>query len=86
MILISPALVFGFILSSLYGVAFYLCFGRGWVRLWAYWVIGIAGFAVGQWLGGVVGLAALNVGAVNLIEASAISWISLFGARASALR
>ncbi len=82
MILISPALVFGFIISSLYGVAFYLLFGHGWLRLLAYWVIGIAGFVVGQWVGSLIGLSALNVGAVNLIEATVISWISLFGARA----
>jgi hypothetical protein len=82
LILVSPALVFGFVISSLYGVAFYLLFGRGWVRLWTYWVIGIAGFAVGQWVGGLIGLSALNIGAVNLLEATAISWISLFGVRA----
>ncbi len=82
MILISPALVFGFVISSFYGVAFYLLFGRGWVRLWTYWLIGIVGFAVGQWVGGMVGLSALNVGAVNFLEATLISWVSLFGARA----
>ncbi len=82
MILISPALIFGFVISSLYGVTFYLLFGHGWMRLWAYWGIGIAGFAVGQWVGGLTGLSALNIGAVNFIEATAISWISLFGARA----
>lgn len=82
MILISPALVFGFVISSLYGVAFYLLFGRGWMRLWVYWLIGIVGFAFGQWVGGLIGLSALNIGAVNLIEATLVSWIGLFGARA----
>ncbi len=82
MILVSPALVFGFVISSLYGVAFYLLFGHGWVRLWAYWLKGIVGFAVGHWMGGVIGLSALTVGAVNLLEATVMSWISLFGARA----
>ncbi len=82
MLLVSPALVFGFIISSLYGVAFYLLFGRGWLRLGVYWLIGIAGFAIGQWIGSAVGFSALNVGAVNFLEATLISWVSLFGARA----
>ncbi len=82
MILVSPALVFGFVVSSLYGFAFYLLFGQGWARLWVYWLIGIVGFAAGQWVGGLVGLPLLNVGAVNFLEATLISWMSLFGVRA----
>ncbi len=79
---ISPAIVLAFIIASLYGLVFYLVFGRGWLRLGLYWLVGVVGFAVGQWLGSLVGLALLNIGSVNLVEGTLLSWVSLFAVRA----
>ncbi len=79
---ISPAIVLAFIIASLYGLVFYLIFGRGWLRLGLYWLVGVVGFAVGQWLGSLVGLALLNIGSVNLVEGTLLSWVSLFAVRA----
>ena len=78
----SPAVVLAFIVASLYGLVFYLLFGRGWLGLGLYWLVGVAGFAVGQWLGTLAGIALFNIGPVNLVEGTLVSWASLFAVRA----
>jgi hypothetical protein len=80
--MLSPSLVLTFVLASLYGLVFYLLFGRGWARVFLYWLAAVAGFAAGQWLGGVVGLTLFNIGSVNVLEATLVSWASLFAVRA----
>ncbi len=82
MTILSPVLVLAFVISSLYGLVFYLVFGKGWSRLALYWAVGIAGFGMGQWLGGLVGVTVLNIGPVNLLEGTVVSWASLFAFRA----
>lgn len=72
-----PSLVFAFVLASLYGLAFYLMFGRGWLGLAVYWLVGLVGFGLGQILSGVLGLNLLPVGSVNAIEGSVTSLIAL---------
>ena len=47
-----------------------------------YWLVGVVGFAVGQWLGNLVGLALFNIGPVNLVEGTVVSWVSLFAIHA----
>ncbi len=79
---LSPALVLALLVSSLYGLLFYVVFGRGWSRLPLYWAVGVFGFAVGQWAGSLIGLALFNIGSVNLLEGSVISWASLLAVRA----
>jgi hypothetical protein len=61
---------------------FFLLFGKGWLRLGLYWLVGVVGFAVGQWLGSLVGLALFNIGSVNLVEGTVVSWVSLFAIHA----
>ncbi|MBI4785765.1 MAG: hypothetical protein HY782_01800 [Chloroflexi bacterium] len=78
----SPSLVLAFVIGSLYGLVFYLVFGRGWARIPLYWVTGLAGFALGQWLGSSIGLSLFNIGPVNLVEGTLVSWASLFAVRA----
>lgn len=80
--MLSPSLVLALDLASLYGLVFYLVFGHGWARLFLYWLAAAAGFAVGQWLGSVVGLTLFNIGSVNVLEATLVSWASLFAVRA----
>lgn len=82
MTMLSPSMVLTFVLSSLYGLAFYLAFGRGWARLFLYWFVGIAGFAVGQGIASAVGIALFNIGSVNVVEGTLVSWLSLFAVRA----
>lgn len=72
-----PALLLSFVLASIYGVSFYLFFGKGWVQLLLYWVTALFGFAVGQLVSMLIGLSLLPIGAVNVIEATVTSLIAL---------
>lgn len=78
----TPAIVFAFVLSSLYGLVFYAIFGHGWLRLVFYWLIGVLGFFLGQGIARLVGLAVFNVGEVNLVEGTLVSWLGLLAFRA----
>ncbi len=72
-----PSLLFSFLLASLYGVAFYLFFGRGWLALGAYWLAALVGFAIGQFVSRTLALSLFPVGPVNVIEASVMSLVLL---------
>ena len=80
--MIPPALVLGFALSTLYSLVFFLVFGHGWLRFFFYWIVGIVGFLLGQWIADLIGLSIFSIGELNLVEATAVSWVSLFAARA----
>ena len=80
--MISPSLTLALVLSTLYSLVFFLVFGHGWLRLLFYWVIGVTGFLLGHWLANLVGLSIFNVGELNLVEGTAMSWVALFAARA----
>lgn len=80
--MVMPSVVFAFILSSLYGLAFYALFGRGWLRLVFYWLIGVAGFFLGYGIAHLVGLAILNIGEVRFVEGTLTSWLALLTVRA----
>jgi len=79
---LHPSTVLAFLIASVYGLAFYLIFGRGWLRLFLYWLVGVAGFFLGQAMANLIGLAILNVGETNLVEGTLVSGLCLFGARA----
>lgn len=64
------------------GLAFYMVFGRGWLRLLVYWLAALAGFAVGQVITTLVNFSLLPIGSVNVLEASLTCLIALFLARA----
>lgn len=77
-----PTLVLGLVLASLYGIVFYLIFGHGWLRLFFYWVVGILGFGMGHFIASMIGLALMNIGALNFVEGTVACWLCLFAARA----
>ncbi len=72
-----PSLLFAFLLASLYGVAFYLLFGRGWLALGVYWIAGLIGFAIGEFVSRTLGFGFFPIGSVNVPEASVMSLIVL---------
>ncbi|MEW5717351.1 MAG: hypothetical protein AB1817_01870 [Chloroflexota bacterium] len=76
-----PSFVFGFVLASLYGLAFYVIFGRGWLRLIFYWLVSIGGFFLGHWVAGLLGLAIFNIGELRVIEGTVASWLGLWTMR-----
>jgi hypothetical protein len=80
--MISPSLVLGFTLSTLYGLVFFLAVGHGWPRFFFYWIVGVVGFFAGQTIAHLVGLAIFNLGDLNLVEGTVVSWVGLVAARA----
>ncbi len=80
--MISPSITLVLALATLYSLVFFLVFGHGWLRLFFYWIVGIVGFSLGQWIANVVGLSIFSIGEVNLIEGSLVCWVSLFAVRA----
>jgi hypothetical protein len=77
-----PSLAFGFIVSSLIGLGFFLLFGRGWLRLGVYWVVAVIGFFVGQTVTTLLNFSLFAIGSVNLLEATIACLIALFVTRA----
>ena len=73
-----PALLFSFLLASLWGVGFYLVFGRGWLALGVYWFAALVGFAVGEFVSRTLSFGLFPIGSVNVVEASVMSLILLF--------
>ena len=80
--MISPSMVLGFTLSTLYGLGFFLVVGHGWLNFLFYWAVGVIGFFLGQWIASLVGLSIFSLGDLNLVEGTAVSWIALFVVRA----
>lgn len=80
-----PALLFGLLLSTLYGAVFHLIFGGRAGRLLLFLILGWAGFWAGQLLGVVLHWKLGSIGPLHLALASAGSvlflglgfWLSL---------
>jgi hypothetical protein len=77
----SPSLIFGFILATLYGLVFYVILGHGWLRLIFYWLVSVGGFFLGQWFAGLLGLAIFNIGELHVVEGTVVSWLGLWTMR-----
>jgi hypothetical protein len=75
-------LVLALVIASLYALVFYVIFGHGWLRLIFYLIVSTAGFALGHFLASVIGSSWLYIGALNFAEATIVSWVFLFAARA----
>lgn len=73
-----PALVFGFMLSSLYGALFHLWRGGGAGRLLLDLTLAWLGFWTGNLLAAQVGLALLKVGPLYVGPASLLAALFLF--------
>jgi Na+/citrate or Na+/malate symporter len=75
-------LVLAFVIASLYALVFHVIFGHGWLRLFFYLLVSILGFGLGHFLASIVGQSWLYIGALNFAEATIVSWVFLFAARA----
>ncbi len=80
--IIPPALVLSFVVSSLYAFVFYLIFGQGWAQLVLYWMVGVVGFVAGELIARAVGFVLFNIGDVSIVEGTLVSWLSLVVIRA----
>jgi len=80
-----PSLIFGILISSLYGAAFHLIRGGSFGRLLLYLILGWTGFWIGHLLAGRLGWSFGRVGPLNLGTATLASilflvvghWLSL---------
>ncbi|MCX7839829.1 MAG: hypothetical protein N2559_10325 [Anaerolineae bacterium] len=75
----SPAIILGVVLASLYALVFYVIVGHGWLRLIGYWLIGVAGFFVGHALASLIGLRLFDIGELHAVEGTLVSWLSCVG-------
>ena len=73
-----PYLLLSLLMGTTYGVLFHLWRGKTIKDMLIYLLTGVIGFGLGQLLGGVMALDFMRVGPLHLIEASAVSWASLF--------
>jgi hypothetical protein len=72
-----PALIFGVLLSSLYGAAFHLIRGGSLGRLLLYLILGWTGFWIGHFLAGQLGWTFASLGPLHLGMASLASIVFL---------
>ena len=73
-----PYLLFSILLGAIYGTVFYLWRGKTIRDLAIYFLTGIIGFGLGQIIGNGIALNVFQIGAIHLVEATVVSWISLF--------
>ncbi len=75
--MISPTLILGLIISTLYGAAFHLWRGGGIGRLIFYLILAWCGFWTGQFLASQLGLTLWSVGSLHLGFATLFSLLFL---------
>lgn len=73
----NPAVILGFVLSTLYGAAFHLVRGGNLGRLLMYLVLSWIGFALGQIISSVTGWSFYKIGSLNLVFGTVFSFIFL---------
>ncbi len=73
-----PYLVLAFILGGIYGALFHLWQGKTLRDLVIYFLTGIIGFGLGQVLGNLLGFNVYLIGPLHVVEATLLSWGSLF--------
>lgn len=74
---IASGLVLGFLLSTIYGALFHLLIGGPPRKLFLYIAASWIGFAAGHFIGDLLGIEALKLGAIHLLAASIGSWLAL---------
>jgi hypothetical protein len=79
--LLSPALLVSLVIALIYAALFHLWQGQTLRDLGTFALAAVGGFAVGQAVGLLTQLAWLDIGQVNMLEASLFSWMALFIAK-----
>lgn len=73
-----PYLLLSFLLGGIYGALFHFWQGKT-IRDWViYFLTGIIGFGLGQALGNLLELNTFLIGPLHIVEATSVSWLSLF--------
>jgi hypothetical protein len=74
-----PAILFGIVLSTIYGTAFHFWKGGGLNKLFLYVLLSWVGFWIGHLLGAVTGWSFASAGPINAGMATLICAVFLFG-------
>lgn len=73
-----PYLLLSFLLGGIYGALFHFWQGKTIRDLVIYFLTGIIGFGLGQALGNLLELNIFLIGPLHIVEATFVSWLSLF--------
>lgn len=73
----ASGVILGFLLATAYGAAFHFIMGGPARRVVVYVVAAWIGFAAGHFLGDIMNLELLNLGALHLLSASVGAWAAL---------
>jgi hypothetical protein len=73
----ASGIVLGFLLATIYGAAFHLFVGGPPRRIVLYVLASWVGFTIGHFVGDLLGIELLRLGAVHLFSASLGAWIAL---------
>ncbi len=73
----SPSIVLGLLLGSLYGLLWHACLGRRPLWLSVNWALGVGGFFGGYAFAAVTGINVLSLGAIPMLEATAGAFLAL---------
>lgn len=73
----AAGVVLGFLLATIYGASFHLVLGGAARRIVLYVVAAWLGFTLGHFVGDLLHIDLLKLGAVHLFSASVGSWIAL---------
>lgn len=77
MIVNASGMILGFLLATAYGAGFHLLMGGPAKRILLYVLAAWIGFAIGHFLGDMLNLELLKLGALHLFSASLGAWIAL---------
>jgi hypothetical protein len=72
-----PSLALSFVVATIIGLVWYMMFGRGWLQLGVFWLVGLAGFFIGQLIGMLLSFSLFPIGSVNLVEGIITAIIAL---------
>ena len=73
----AAGFVLGFLLATAYGAGFHLIMGGPGKRIIIYILASWLGFAVGHFVGDLLNIEFLKLGALHLLTASVGSWVAL---------
>ncbi len=74
----TAAYFLGWLLATLYGAGFHLWQGGSGRRLFLYLLAGWLGFALGHYIGNLVGFRVLAIGPLNVLPATLAAIMALF--------
>jgi uncharacterized membrane protein YeaQ/YmgE (transglycosylase-associated protein family) len=77
----GPSIAFGFVLATLYGSVFHLISGGDARRLALFLLAGWVGFALGHITGDLLNVEVLDIGSLNMLNATLGALIALLLAR-----